>query len=143
MSALAGTTRAGQLSALLPRSVARTFVPKTAGGRPESLARWAAAEMGRHDWRLLLEAGVAIGRYDARSWIGEVDVPTAVVVTTRDRTVGVLSQLELARSVPGATLHRLEDGHVACANASFGPPLSAACREVGARAADRRRLRAV
>ena len=143
MSALAGTTRVGQLSALLPRSLARTFVPRTSGARPGSLARWAAAEMGRHDWRLLLEAGVAIGRYDARDWIGEIDVPTAVVVTTRDRAVGVRPQLQLVRSIPGATLHRLEDGHVACANASFGLPLAGACREVAARAADRHRLRAV
>ena len=143
MSALAGTTRLGQLSTLLPRSVAGAFVPRTAGSRPGSLARWAVAEMGRHDWRLLLEAGVAISRYDARSWIGEIDVPTAVVVTARDRALGVLPQLQLARSIPGATLHPLEDGHVACANASFGPPLTAACREVGARAADRRSLSAV
>ncbi len=134
MSAIAGTTRLGELTAYLPRSVARALVPlpRTRSARPRTLARWAAAEMARHDWRLLLEAGVAIGRFDARRWIGDVDVPTAVVVTTQDRALGARPQLELA--IPGAVIHRIEDGHVACAREEFAAPLVGACLDVARRA---------
>ena len=60
--------------------------------RPASFRRWAAAEMRRHDSRLVVEAANALGNYDARSWINEVDVPTAVLVTTEDRAIPPLSR---------------------------------------------------
>src|SRR3712207_8122494 len=44
---------------------------------------WAASEMRRHDWRMICEAGHSISTYSARRWISEIDVPTAVVRTTR------------------------------------------------------------
>ncbi len=77
MAAAAGTTRAGQLFTLLPRSIAKQIAPVNTRGRPDTLQRWAAAEMGRHDWRMILEAGSAIGHFDASRWIDRVDVPTA------------------------------------------------------------------
>lgn len=78
MAVAAGTTRAGQVVSTLPRSWAqqtRRFMAVRQPVRPDSMRHWAAAEMRRHDIRLVLEAGGAIGRYDARRWIGEVDVP--------------------------------------------------------------------
>ena len=35
----------------------------------------------------IADAGRALGNYDARAFAGDVDVPTAVVVTTKDRLV--------------------------------------------------------
>lgn len=134
MAAAAGTTRVGGLVASVPMSVLRQVMPVSTRGRPDSLQRWAAGEFRRHDWRTVLEAGHAIGHYDARKWIGEVDVPTAVLITTRDRALVPTQQAKLAFSIPGASIHRLDDGHVSCTTEAFAEPLLAACLEVGGRA---------
>ncbi len=127
LSALAGGTLVGQLAALLPRTLARVLVPAGARARPESFARWMAAEIARHDWRVLSEAGAAIARYDARSWIAELDVPTVVLVTERDRTLGTRPQHALASAIPHAHVHSVDDGHAACARPAFAEPFLAAC----------------
>lgn len=134
MAAAAGTTRVGQLATVLPRSVAKQVFPVAVKGRPETIQRWAAAEMRRHDWRLILEAGFAIGHYDATKWIGDVDVPTAVMITTRDRALIPGQQAKLAFAIPGASIHRVEDGHVVCASPTFAPPLLDACFDVAVKA---------
>jgi hypothetical protein len=94
---------------------------------------WAAAEMRRHDPRMLLEAGHAIGNYDARSWIGDVDVPTAVLVTTEDKAIRPDDQRRLTEAIDGATEHEVADGHLLCAKPQFAAPLLAACQDVAAR----------
>ena len=50
-------------------------------------------------------------------WIGQVDVPAAVVVTTQDRIVPVGRQLQLAQTIPGAALHRVDADHAVCITA--------------------------
>ena len=79
--------------------------------------------MRRHDTVKIMEAGQAIGSYNARRWIGEVDVPTTVIVTERDRAIDPREQLKLAAAIPGAIVQPLDDGHVACAKREFGPAL--------------------
>ncbi len=133
MAAAAGTTRVGGLVASVPTSVLRQVMPISTKGRPDSLQRWAAGEFRRHDWRHVLEAGHAIGHYDARKWIGEVDVPTAVLITTRDRALVPTQQAKLAFAIPGASIHRFDDGHVSCTTEAFADPLLGACLEVSAR----------
>ena len=39
--------------------------------------RWSRS--AAHDWTKILEAGRAIGRFSSRAWVGEIDVPTAVM----------------------------------------------------------------
>jgi pimeloyl-ACP methyl ester carboxylesterase len=134
MMAAAGTTRAGQLATFLPRSIAKQFAPVAVRGRPDTMQRWAAAEMRRHDWRLVLEAGNAIGHYNAGKWIGDIDVPTAVLITTRDRAIEPGQQAKLAFAIPGATIHRIEDGHVVCTSPTFAAPLLDACFDVAVKA---------
>jgi len=102
-----------------------------------SLGRWAADETRRHHPRSIIEAIVEIGTYNAEEWIGEIDVPTAVVLTTHDSTVDPLMQLRLARSIPGATVHPLADGHVACTHTLFGTVFAEACSGVADRVAVR------
>jgi pimeloyl-ACP methyl ester carboxylesterase len=130
MMAAAGTTRVGGFVTAWPRSWLKQWVPISTRGRPTNIQAWAAAEMRRHDWRMILEAGHAIGQYDARRWIGDIDVPTAVVVTARDRALLPAQQAKLAMSIPGAAIHRIEDGHVACASPDFADPFVDACRDV-------------
>jgi pimeloyl-ACP methyl ester carboxylesterase len=102
--------------------------------QPSNMPAWAASEMRRHDWRMIIEAGHSISTYTARRWIGEIDVPTGIVCTTEDRGVAPNLQRALAEVIPGATLHEIADGHLACANARFAPPLVEACLDVASRA---------
>jgi 3-oxoadipate enol-lactonase len=141
MASIAGTTRLGQLAAHMPNRWARRLAPAWAeqwarsggSGRPSSIQRWAGAEMRRHDGRQLMEAGVAVGNYNAKKWIGTVDVPTAVVLTQLDKAIVPERQQELADSIPGTTVFPVEDGHVACARSTWIPGLLEACQDVAAR----------
>jgi 3-oxoadipate enol-lactonase len=133
MLAAAGSTRLGMLAAQAPVSAARRLAPAGSGERPASMREWARAEMRRHDYRHILEAGVAMSNYHAR-WIDEIDVPTAVVVTTKDRAVNPLAQARMAFKIPGASIHRIDDGHIVCAKREFGPALAAAVGDVARRA---------
>ncbi len=134
MAALAATTRVGQLAAHLPSQQVQRLMPiREERVRPNSLQRWAAAEMRRHDPRVILEAGHAIGNYDAGKWIGEVDVPTSVLVTTEDKAIAPDTQLKMARSIRHAEIHLTKHGHVLCARPEFAPPLLDACTAVAGR----------
>jgi len=134
MSAAIGTSRVARLLAWLPTEGIRRFAPAGDGTRAATMREWAGAEMRRHDWRMLLEAGHALGTFDARPWVATIDVPTAVVVTTQDRALPASGQIRVARAIPGATVHRLEGGHTVCARRRFGPVLVQACLSVAGRA---------
>ncbi|MCB0985344.1 MAG: hypothetical protein KDB06_11905, partial [Ilumatobacter sp.] len=62
-------------------------------------------------WRMVLEAGRAIGRFDARPWMGEVDVPTSVVVTMRDSVVPTHRQVKWFEGIPAAEALRVDGDH--------------------------------
>lgn len=141
MATAVGTTRTGELigrtpgmgrwmptGSLTPGSAAHGSAP-----RPTKLRTWAAGEMRRHDLVKIMEAGQAIGSYNARRWISEVDVPTTVLVTNRDRAIPPSEQLKLANAIPGAEVQLLDDGHIACAKREFGPALLRAVGSVSAR----------
>ena len=97
---------------------------------------WAVDEVAGHDWRMVLEAGRAIGNFSSRAWLKDVDVPTSVVITMRDRVVPVRRQVRLAESIVGAETFRVDGDHDACiANADrFVPALLRACESVCRRA---------
>ncbi len=126
----AGTTRLGQLAAVLPGALTRTVFGSRSSERPRSLARWARSEMARHDPRLVLEAGHAIATFSSRAWIHEVDVPAAVLITTRDRAVSPVAQSRLASAIPNARVHRIDDGHIACAGGGFGRRITDMCLDL-------------
>jgi 3-oxoadipate enol-lactonase len=131
MATAVGTTRAGELMGRAPGM--GSWLPKGSGERPTTLRTWAAGEMRRHDLVKIMEAGQAIGSYNARRWIGEVDVPTTVLITTRDRAVSPAEQHKLVDVIPGAEAQLLDDGHIACAKREFGPALVRAIDSVVAR----------
>ena len=120
MGAIAGTTRLGDVVTRVPVGWVQRRVPAGVRARPESFRRWARAEMRRHDWRMVAEATGAIGTYDASRWIGDIDVPTAVLVTTQDKAVAPIDQARLALRIPTATMHTVDDGHIVCARPRFG-----------------------
>ena len=77
-----------------------------------------------HDWAMrefrstsawaVGQAVAALGRHHSRPWLPKIDVPTAVVVTNDDKVVPPRRQLDLARRIPGATVHDIEAGHACC-----------------------------
>ena len=54
-----------------------------------------------------------------------------ILVTAKDKAVTPGEQAKMAFAIPHATIHRVEDGHVACTNPAIVPPLLDACFEVG------------
>ena len=101
---------------------------------------WAARELAANDPAALLRAGAALGNFDANDWLGDIDVPTAVVVTEKDRVVPTANQLALAEAIPGTQIFRVAGDHSVCVGdaAAFVPVVVEACRAVAARAAESR-----
>jgi 3-oxoadipate enol-lactonase len=118
----------------VPEAMRRRLAQRFIGTRTDdrSIEGWVVEEMHRNDWKAVLEAGNALGRYDARGWIGEVDVPAAVVVTTRDGVVHPARQQALARSIPGASVFEVDGDHTVCVTnpGRFLPALHGALRSV-------------
>ena len=106
--------------------------------KTEQWEPWAVQEASIHDWRMVLEAGRAIGAFSSRSWLHEVDVPTSVVITMRDKVVPVRRQVRLFEAIEGAEAFRVDGDHDAIvANADrFLPTLVRATHSVLERAAE-------
>jgi pimeloyl-ACP methyl ester carboxylesterase len=134
-----GLTAAALATRAVPRrltaeAIARAFDARRGAGPTEG---WAADELRRNDWTAVLEAGGSLGRFDSRPWIGEVDVPTAVVATMNDQLVAPARQLALARSIRGARVFPVQGDHAVCVThpRRFVPALLEACQDVAARTA--------
>lgn len=126
-------------SRAMPRAAATALITKAWQARSTTSPAegWFADELQRNDWTAILEAGRSLGRFDSRSWIGEVDVPAAVVPVMGDSLVPPRRQLALARSIPGATVHPVQGDHTVCVTdpRRFVPVLVAACADVAGRVA--------
>lgn len=95
-------------SAITARALSPKYSPDEPGGRI------GLAVAGSHELRDLAEALAQVTSYRA-DWLDEVDVPTAVVLTSRDRTVPPQRQRDLHAAIPGASLHVVEGDHTVCA----------------------------
>lgn len=73
---------------------------------------WFVGELRRNDQWMLSEAGRAISHFDAQPFAADIDVPTAFVLTTRDRLVPPHKQRALADAVR-ATVVELNGDHLA------------------------------
>ncbi len=93
--------------------------------KTETWGPWAVAQAARHDWRMVLEAGRALGNFSSTDWLEEIDVPTSVIVTMRDPVVPLRRQVRLFDRIPGAEAFRVDGEHDAVvANADrFVPTL--------------------
>ena len=85
----------------LSRRLARRTIAWFARENPAILpwTPWLGAELRRGDPSAFVEAGRALSQYDARPFAHEVDVPTAVVLTTQDQLVGPAKQRVLAAAM--------------------------------------------
>jgi 3-oxoadipate enol-lactonase len=90
---------------------------------------WAVEQASMHDWRMILEAGRALGSFHSDEWLGEVDVPTSVIVTMADEVVPLRRQIKLFEGIPTAQALRVDAGHdaVVAHPDRFVPVLLSAC----------------
>jgi pimeloyl-ACP methyl ester carboxylesterase len=88
-----------------------------------------------HEPASVIQAADALTRFSSHDWIGKVDVPAAVVLTTLDELVPAVRQRKLARSIPGAELFEVAGDHDACVRLpEFAEALVRACLSVARRA---------
>ncbi len=92
-------------------------------------------ELEGHSPSSVIQAAGEVAGFSSHDWIGRVDVPTAVIVTTRDELVPSDRQRKLAASIPGASVYEVAGDHSACVARAdqFVPRLIRACHDVSAR----------
>jgi 3-oxoadipate enol-lactonase len=104
------------------------------------VAPWAMAEFRSTSAWAMLACINEIGRFDSSAWIRRVDVPTSVIVMTRDRFIPTRRQRRLAGSIPGAMVYDVDGNHagLVLGAGEFVPVLVSACQSVTRRCAERR-----
>jgi 3-oxoadipate enol-lactonase len=126
-------TAASGVARLMPAVVHRQMLGRLLLqiDRPEARAR-VADELAGHDPAVVLQAAAAVAGFSSHSWVHQVDVPTAVVITTRDEVVPPSRQRKLAASIRDAVVFEVEGDHIACVAAAekFVPALVRACLHV-------------
>jgi 3-oxoadipate enol-lactonase len=110
-----------ELAMMGARQVSRS---RTAVRSARVFAEAMALDSDIHDWAMrefrstspwaVGQAVAALGRHHSRPWLSKIDVPTAVVVTNDDKVLPPRRQLDVARRIPGATVHDIEAGHASC-----------------------------
>ena len=118
--------------------VCRGRVERVASALPE-VPSFAAAERG---WGMVefrstsawsMPAVLAsLGHFNSAPWIGDVAVPTSVVVTAKDRTIPERRQRRLAAAIQGAEVFEVDGGHGSLVLKAdrFGPALLEAAASV-------------
>jgi len=128
---------ASLLARATPARLHRTLGDRFAAARYDEteLGLWARQEIARNSPRMVLEAGQALARFSSSDWIGEVDVPTAVLVTELDTVVPPRRQRALAAAIDGAVTYPVAGDHGVCALEpdAFVPVLLRACTDVTSR----------
>ena len=77
----------------------------------DDVALWAWSEFRSTSFWSLPEVLGELGRFDARKDISAVKVPTAVVVTGKDKVIAPARQHEMAAMIPGAKVFEAPGGH--------------------------------
>jgi pimeloyl-ACP methyl ester carboxylesterase len=104
---------------------------------PSDTHQWALQEWRSTSSWAVAQAVASLGRHHSTPWLSSIDVPTAVVVTTKDRVLSPERQRAIAASIPGATVHEAACGHAGCVLQAdtFVPPfLEAVDTTMGRRA---------
>lgn len=60
---------------------------------------WMVAETMRNEPRVMIDAGRALSRYDARPWASDLGIPAGALISTRDRLVRPRGQRALAEAL--------------------------------------------
>jgi len=116
-----------------PRLVRQQVLRGAINFNPQNRPRpdWVIDELNQHDPAAIVEATMAIRRFDSSTWIDKIDVPAASVITTYDRLVPPRRQLKLAE-LTKADVFEVRGGHDVCVTRPdrFVPALVSAVRLV-------------
>lgn len=95
---------------------------------------WITAEAFRNEPRVMLEAGRALSRHDARPWAADLGVPAGALITSRDRMVKPRKQRQLATALDAHVIEVAMD-HLDGLDmrTGFGPVTAELVAEVAAR----------
>ena len=104
--------------------------------------RYVRAEMSMTSMSTVAAALVAVADFASHTWIGDVDVPVSVLVTTRDSVVPPGRQMKLADAIPRATVVTVEGDHGVFVESPklFAQKLLEACQTVTAAPPEGRRV---
>ena len=96
---------------------------------------WGVREFRNTSLLSIAEVMGELGRFDSTGWISQVDVPTTVVVTQRDKAIPAARQRALAASIPGAVVLEAPGGHASIFmdHARWSPVFLDAVRQTSAR----------
>lgn len=132
-----GTLHAIALSRMLSRS--SRVAADALNLNETAMGQWALEEFRSTSPWAVGQALASLGRFHSAPWLPSVDVPTAVVVTTRDKVIPPSRQRRVAELVPGATVHEAPVGHAGCVleAARFVPVFLDAVDTTAARVRDR------
>ncbi|PXW35684.1 UNVERIFIED_CONTAM: 3-oxoadipate enol-lactonase [Williamsia faeni] len=100
---------------------------------PDSL--WAVRQFLATPVSRLGRLGDGMARFDSRPWLSEIDVPSAVLISTRDRVIPPARQHLLADNIPGIKTFEVDGGHACCVLEAelFIPVFLEAAKDVAAR----------
>ncbi|QCQ90853.1 alpha/beta fold hydrolase [Rhodococcus sp. SGAir0479] len=126
----------GSLSAGLGALELRPGPVPAGRGHGGSDRAWAYTQFRETSYGAICRATAEIGKFDSTAWVGDIDVPTAVVVPARDLIIPPRRQRWLGRQITGAATYEVDGGHLSCVMnaAAFTEGLSAASASVLARA---------
>lgn len=100
---------AARFDRLIAPRIAHRYL-MASGVIPAHHAAWLWESLLDRDVDLYYEAGFAILRFDASSWVGSIEVPTLSVVPTRDQLIPPARQRSTAQALPDNTLVEIEGG---------------------------------
>jgi pimeloyl-ACP methyl ester carboxylesterase len=103
--------RAGERLTRTVHTAARTSWLLRQGAVAPEHRRWAWTQHASRDPNLYWEAGAAVARWDSFGWVGDLAVPTLVIVNTADEVVATRAQYELAALIPGAEVVEVVHAH--------------------------------
>jgi pimeloyl-ACP methyl ester carboxylesterase len=90
---------------------ADAFPPPSDEAAEAGLRAWCMSELRSTSLWSLPIVMAELGKFDATGWIGGVNVPTGVLVTSNDKAIPAVRQLQLAESIPGAIMRYTPGGH--------------------------------
>ncbi len=110
--------------------VARLPSPLNSALREIPSVHWVLEEFTSHHWPTVLDAGRAIAHFDAREWIGDIDVPTSVIMTERDTLIPLEQQEAMVAALDSPHVETMDAGHLACVRSDFAQTLLSSCHAV-------------
>jgi pimeloyl-ACP methyl ester carboxylesterase len=132
----------GLLLSLAPHRIWRWGARRV--GIPENdKTAWLLSELTRGSARDIAEAGREMERFDSRPWLGALEVPSAMVITTRDELISQRKQRELAAALRAEVFEvSLMHNELPFKREAYNPALLEALAAVGGQEQPRSRAEA-